>query len=78
MFLPLIFYKKNISDDVALKILQYGPEYTQMVIRSEKAKAQLTWKKAVRIEESQFESYNEYVERETEKFQLEMAKILEE
>lgn len=47
-----------------------------MVIRSEKAKSRLTWKKAVAIEEAQAESYNEYVEQETQKFQLEMARIL--
>lgn len=66
-----------LSKETSLKILQYGNEYTQIVIRSQRAKQQLIWKNAVIVNDEELQKYSGYVEEETNKFQLAIAEILE-
>ncbi len=82
----IYFGKKNadfgqgfyLSDDEALKVLQIGPVYRQIAIKSVQAKEKLIWRGYEIVDERAVAGYRELVEKEKEEFQIAFAKVLEE
>lgn len=65
-----------VSRETALKVLKYGNEYTQIVIKSSRANAQLKWINSVTLTDDELEGFSSYMKEENEKFQMYLAKEL--
>ena len=65
-----------LKPEAALQLLQIGPEYTQIVIKTEKAAAQLTWISAEVI--TGVEQYRQSLKKEQEEYQQLFANKMEE
>ena len=61
----------------AKKLLMIGGEYKQIVIKSQKAVAQLKWLRSDVITEAQLKSYHEQILKEEQEFQTLFAKTME-
>ena len=67
------FLDKNES----MQLLMIGPEYVQVVIKSEKANANLKWLSSGELTGEQLAVYREQMAKEEHAFQTEFAKTLE-
>ena len=67
-----------LKSELSLKILSMGPEYTQVVIKTEKAKDALTFISSEILEPKDMEKNREEVKREEEKFQSVVSELLAE
>ena len=65
-----------VKKDKALKVLQIGNEYTQLVIKSEKASANLKFKKAEVLLSDEIEKYQTIKKEEERLFQEGFQKII--
>ena len=65
-----------VKKDKALKVLQIGNEYTQLVIKSEKAAANLKFKKAEVLLSDEIEKYQSIKKEEERLFQEGFRKIM--
>lgn len=65
-----------VSPDRALAALQLGPEYRQIVLKTEKAVAQLCWMGSVILDKDEVRSYREQVKKEEEAYQKAVASLL--
>ena len=66
-----------LSREEALKLLRIGPEYTQVVVKTEKAVQQLTWLSAQKLEEEETLHFQEVLKREQEAYQEAVGRALE-
>lgn len=73
-----IFTSGIIEDETALKLLKAGPEYIQIVIKSDKAAANLKWIGAEELSSDQLSAYQLVLKKEQEEYQKQFVKILEE
>ena len=68
-----------LSMEQSLPLLMIGPEYRQIVLKSERAAEQLTWKSSRILLPEEIHQYRDAVAREEaafmEKFASEMAKV---
>lgn len=67
-----------LSEEEAMKLLLIGPEYYQIVIKTQKAVQQLTWLDAVSITAAELEGYQAQLAAEEEAYQKRFTQILEE
>ena len=65
-----------LKPEAALQLLQIGPEYTQIAIKTEKAAAQLTWISAEVI--TGVDQYRQSLKKEQVEYQQSFAKKMEE
>ncbi len=66
-----------LSDEEALGILNIGPCYEQLVIKTERAKANLRWISSETIPNEQVRANRVDVEKEERRFQEQMVKVME-
>ena len=66
-----------LEDDTALKLLELGPEYTQIVIKTDKASKQLRWLDALRLDDEQTENYRKLTSTEEKEYQKSFAELLQ-
>ena len=67
-----------LEEDLAVKLLLQGPEYKQVVIKSEKAKSQLRWLDSKTLSLEQLTESLELIYSEQDKYLKEIARVLEE
>lgn len=67
-----------LNEEKALEVLKAGPEYIQVVIKTEKALSHLTFAGAEEITPDEMEKYREALMAEEEQFQEEFVGILSE
>lgn len=65
-----------LSDSEALAVLTLGPEYTQWVIKSEKALSQLHWRSSSVLAKEEIAAYRETVRKEEAEYQRLLAEKL--
>ena len=65
-----------LNSEQALRLLMIGPEYTQVVIKTEKAKNNLRWLGAERIERADAETFRKEQEEFQQAFGEELARLL--
>lgn len=65
-----------VERNQALQVLNLGPHYTQIVMKTEKALSSLHFLDAVEIPSTEIASYKEKLHKEEEKFQEEFVKVL--
>lgn len=66
-----------ITEEQALELLEIGPEYTQVVIKSEKAAAKLRWTGAYVLDDSAMSSARIRYEEESEKYGAQFAAAID-
>ena len=66
-----------LSDGQALQVLKLGPEYTQWVIRSEKALSQLRWLSSRILMKEEIASCRLTVQKEETEFQTQFAEKIQ-
>lgn len=67
-----------IERSLALRLLQIGPAYIQVALKSPRAAAQLQWRAAVPLSPEEIEGYRALVRAEEADFQRRFAEALEE
>ncbi len=67
-----------LTKDESMGLLLIGPEYTQVVIKTERAVAQLKWLESVELSKEQLAEYKTLMEKENADFQGVFAAKLEE
>ncbi|SHJ62919.1 DUF3990 domain-containing protein [Pseudobutyrivibrio xylanivorans] len=67
-----------LDKNESMQLLMIGPEYVQVVIKSEKAKAKLEWLSSDELSREQLAGYQKVMAKENEAFQELFAKKLEE
>ncbi len=65
-----------IKKEDALKLLLNGPEYTQTVIKTEKALSHLKWISSAKLDKEEIRSLRETVRTEEEQFQRQVTETL--
>ncbi len=65
-----------LDRDLSLRMLQTGPEYRQVVMKTEKAVSNLTWLSSEILEHDVIVRYRESVRLEEEKFQEQIASMI--
>ena len=65
------------SKEESLRLLQLGPSYTQLVIKSEKALSQLQWLNAEELSDELLSQYKEVTKKEELAYQTSFSKLLE-
>ena len=67
-----------LSRETATRLLQIGPEFMQLALKSDRAKAALTFLEAKPISAQEIRSKAEQVKKEQEAYQAAFARVLEE
>lgn len=65
-----------LSKEESMKLLMIGPEYVQVVIKTEEANANLQWLSSKELTSAELELYHHQMEEEEEAFQVEFAEKL--
>ncbi len=66
-----------LKKEEALKLLLIGPEYRQIVLKTQKAADHLKWIKAEEVSETETERYRSILEKEQKRFQEDFVAVLE-
>ncbi|MCR5754961.1 MAG: DUF3990 domain-containing protein [Acetatifactor sp.] len=67
-----------LSDEEALSLLQIGPEYYQIVLKSEKAAANLQWLEARKLRDDEIGGYREILQKEQQEYLETISKKMQE
>ncbi len=68
-----IFTSGFLSDELALELLQVGPEYIQIALKTKKAAEHLTWSESTELTEQEIRSNQEILEREEAEYLTKIA-----